>query len=99
MIEPATVPEAAKHITPSDIQHLKQLLMEERRLMGERGQSARRAEIKASGDFHLMLQTVVFMNNAVLQRFMNELVARSSLVIALHGQSAISSCGHHEHGM
>lgn len=95
MIEPGVLMEAAKHITPSDIQHLKQLLMEERRLMGERGQSARRAEIKASGDFHLMLTS--FTNNAVLQRFMDELVARSSLVIALYGQSAISSCGHHEH--
>jgi hypothetical protein len=39
----------------SEIQHLKQLLLEEGRLMGERGQTARRAEIKASGDFHLML--------------------------------------------
>ncbi|WP_075292103.1 GntR family transcriptional regulator [Pararhizobium arenae] len=95
MIEPGVLMEAARHITPSDIQHLKQLLMEERRLMGERGQSARRAEIKASGDFHLMLTSLT--KNAVLQRFMDELVARSSLVIALYGQSAISSCGHHEH--
>ncbi|MDQ0321052.1 DNA-binding GntR family transcriptional regulator [Pararhizobium capsulatum DSM 1112] len=95
MLEPGVLMEAARHITPSDIQHLKQLLMEERRLMGERGQSARRAEIKASGDFHLMLASLT--NNAVLQRFMDELVARSSLVIALYGQSAISSCGHHEH--
>jgi DNA-binding GntR family transcriptional regulator len=33
-----------------------------------------------------------------MQRFMDELVARSSLVIALYGQSTISSCGHSEHG-
>jgi DNA-binding GntR family transcriptional regulator len=33
-----------------------------------------------------------------MQRFMEELVARSSLVIALYGQSTASSCGHTEHG-
>ncbi|MNT43887.1 FCD domain protein [compost metagenome] len=35
--------------------------------------------------------------NAILQRFMEELVARSSLVIALYGRSGVSSCGHSEH--
>ena len=62
---------------------------------GERGPSARRAEIKASGDFHLLLAAVA--GNAILQRFMEELVARSSLVIALYGRSGASSCGHAEH--
>jgi DNA-binding GntR family transcriptional regulator len=64
--------------------------------MGERGQTARRAEIKASGDFHLTLAAIS--GNVIMQRFMDELVARSSLVIALYGQSTISSCGHSEHG-
>ena len=31
-------------------------------------------------------------------RFMEELVARSSLVIALYGRTGASSCGHNEHG-
>ncbi len=35
--------------------------------------------------------------NIILQRFMDELVARSSLVIALYGSSGVSSCGHSEH--
>ena len=35
--------------------------------------------------------------NIILQRFMEELVARSSLVIALYGRSGVSSCGHSEH--
>ncbi len=95
LIEPGILREAAKHMGPSHLQHLRQLLMEEGRLMAERGQTARRAEIKASGDFHLMLASMT--RNAVMQRFMDELVARSSLVIALYGQSAISSCGHQEH--
>jgi DNA-binding GntR family transcriptional regulator len=96
LVEPGILREAAARITPAEIQHLKQLLLEEGRLMGERGQTARRAEIKASGDFHLML--AVISGNAIMQRFMEELVARSSLVIALYGQSTASSCGHSEHG-
>ncbi|WP_431319858.1 GntR family transcriptional regulator [Rhizobium sp. YTU87027] len=96
LVEPGILREAAAKITPSQIQHLKQLLLEEGRLIGERGQTARRAEIKASGDFHLMLAGIS--GNAIMQRFMDELVARSSLVIALYGQSTISSCGHSEHG-
>lgn len=96
LVEPGILREAAARITTSEIQHLKQLLLEEGRLMGERGQTARRAEIKASGDFHLQLASIS--GNAIMQRFMEELVARSSLVIALYGQTTASSCGHHEHG-
>ncbi|OWV70277.1 GntR family transcriptional regulator [Rhizobium sp. R634] len=96
LVEPGILREAAAHITPADIKQLKQLLLEEGRLMSERGQTARRAEIKASGDFHLMLAEIS--GNAIMQRFMEELVARSSLVIALYGQSTASSCGHSEHG-
>jgi len=96
LVEPGILREAAARITPSQIQHLKQLLLEEGRLISERGQTARRAEIKASGDFHLTLASIS--GNAIMQRFMDELVARSSLVIALYGQSTISSCGHSEHG-
>jgi len=96
LVEPGILREAAARITPSQIQHLRQLLQEEGRLIGERGQTARRAEIKASGDFHLTLASIS--GNAIMLRFMEELVARSSLVIALYGQSAVSSCGHPEHG-
>jgi DNA-binding GntR family transcriptional regulator len=95
LVEPGILVEAAERITPSQVQHLKQLLVEEGRLMGERGQTARRAEIKASGDFHLALAAIS--GNAIMQRFMEELVARSSLVISLYGQSTVSSCGHSEH--
>lgn len=95
LIEPFILSAALARITPSEIQHLGQLLVEEGRLIGERGQQARRLEIKASGDFHLLLARIA--GNAILERFMDELVARSSLVIALYGQSAVSSCGHDEH--
>ena len=95
LIEPGIVRAAAERLTPGDIATLRLHLEQESRFMNERGPSARRAEIKASGDFHLMLAS--HSGNAILQKFMDELVARSSLVIALYGRSGVSSCGHNEH--
>ena len=94
-IEPGIVTAAARTIKPADIVRLRALLAEEQRLTVQRGRDARRAEIKASGDFHLTLATIA--GNSIMERFMDELVARSSLVIALYGQSSVSSCGHREH--
>ncbi|SMF17842.1 DNA-binding transcriptional regulator, GntR family [Xaviernesmea oryzae] len=95
LIEPGIVAAAIERITAADIEQFRRHLEEEGRYMNERGPAARRAEIKASGDFHLMLASVA--GNAILQKFMDELVARSSLVIALYGRSGVSSCGHSEH--
>ncbi|MDP3316938.1 MAG: GntR family transcriptional regulator [Devosia sp.] len=96
LIEPALAAAAIERIGPTDVARFRELLAEEDRLMGERGTSVRRAEIRASGDFHLELARVA--GNAVLERFMEELVARSSLVIALYGRTGASSCGHADHG-
>ena len=96
LIEPGIARAAAERVTPMDIASFRARLHDESRLLSERGPSARRAEIHASGDFHLLLATVA--GNAILLRFMEELVARSSLVIALYGRSGASSCGHGDHG-
>ncbi|KJF71641.1 GntR family transcriptional regulator [Agrobacterium arsenijevicii] len=95
LIEPGIIAAAVERITPADIARFREHLAEEERYMNARGPVARRAEIKASGDFHLMLASVS--GNVILQRFMDELVARSSLVVALYGRSGVSSCGHSEH--
>jgi DNA-binding GntR family transcriptional regulator len=95
LIEPGIIAAAVERITAEDIARFREQLVEEERYMHERGPAARRAEIKASGDFHLMLASVA--GNAILQRFMDELVARSSLVIALYGRTGVSSCGHSDH--
>ena len=95
LIEPGLAMAAAQRITPDEVAAFRGRLSDESRLMGERGPSARRAEIHASGDFHLLLASVA--GNAILLRFMEELVARSSLVIALYGRSGASSCGHNDH--
>lgn len=96
LIEPGLAMAAARTITAQDIAAFRERLEHESHLLHERGPSARRAEIHASGDFHLLLAKVA--GNAILLRFMEELVARSSLVIALYGKSGASSCGHGEHG-
>lgn len=95
LIEPGIARAAAERVTSSDIAAFRTRLHDEGRLLAERGPSARRAEIHASGDFHLLLANVA--GNAILLRFMEELVARSSLVIALYGRSGASSCGHGDH--
>jgi len=95
LIEPGIVSAAAERITAEDIAGFRLHLQEEARHRVERTTSARRAEIKASGDFHLMLAKVS--GNPILEKFMDELVARSSLVIALYGRTGVSSCGHDEH--
>jgi len=95
LIEPGIAIAAAGRITPEHVLAFKAQLEEEGRFIAERGPTARRSEIKASGDFHLLLASVA--GNVILQRFLEELVARSSLVIALYGRSGISSCGHNEH--
>ncbi|MGR6432396.1 GntR family transcriptional regulator [Rhizobium sp. PAMB 3182] len=95
LIEPGIATAAAERIKATDIARFRKQLDEESRFMNARGPQARRGEIKASGDFHLMLAEVA--GNQILQRFMDELVARSSLVIALYGRTGISSCGHSEH--
>lgn len=95
LIEPGIARAAADRITTAEIVAFRERLHDESRLMAERGPSARRAEIHASGDFHLLLARVA--GNSILLRFMEELVARSSLVIALYGRSGASSCGHNDH--
>ncbi|MGV8833365.1 MAG: GntR family transcriptional regulator [Devosia sp.] len=95
LIEPDIARAAAERITPTQIANFRDRLHDESQLMSERGPSARRAEIRASGDFHLLLASVG--GNTILLRFMEELVARSSLVIAVYGRSGASSCGHDDH--
>lgn len=95
LIEPGIAVAAADRIAAADVEHFRRHLENEAAHMNERGPAARRAEIKASGDFHLMVASIS--GNQILKRFMEELIARSSLVIALYGRTGVSSCGHNEH--
>ncbi len=57
---------------------------------GDRGES-----IRLSGQFHLRLAEVV--GNSVMTRFLEELVARTSLIIGLYGRRGVRSCSEAEH--
>ncbi|WP_181699655.1 GntR family transcriptional regulator [Chthonobacter albigriseus] len=96
MIEPGLALAAAARITAADVAMLEQHLATEAEAIAARGPSARRAEIHASGELHLSIAAIA--GNEILSRFLRELVARSSLVIALYGRSGASSCARDEHG-
>ena len=55
----------------------------------------RAAAIRVSGDFHLRLAQLG--NNRVLSEFLRELIARTSLIIALYEIPGRSNCAHEEH--
>jgi DNA-binding GntR family transcriptional regulator len=55
----------------------------------------RREAIRLSGEFHIRLAEVA--GNPVMSRFLVELVARSSLIIALFGSRQLFSCSEAEH--
>jgi DNA-binding GntR family transcriptional regulator len=95
-IEPGIARRACEQLTAEGLKTIAAQLEAEAAFLDRRGPQARRAEIKASGDFHLVLAS--FAGNPILARFLAELVARSSLVIALYGRSGASSCGHTHHG-
>lgn len=95
LVEPGIVASIIENATPADFARLRAHLIEEQGHMNARGPTARRAEIKASGEFHLLLAAIG--GNQILQRFIEELIARSSLVIALYGRTGSSSCGLDEH--
>ncbi|WP_181708547.1 GntR family transcriptional regulator [Chthonobacter rhizosphaerae] len=95
LVEPGLAAAAAERATAADIALLEAHLAEEAQTSATRGPSARRAEIRASGDLHLKIAAVA--GNDLLTRFLKELVSRSSLVIALYGRTTVSSCGRDEH--
>lgn len=96
MIEPGLALEAARCIASEDVEQLRDHLALEAEALAARGSSARRAEIRASGDLHLKIAAIA--GNELLVRFLRELVARSSLVIAVYGRTGASSCARDEHG-
>ncbi len=97
LIEPGLARLAATRIGAQDLAALRAHLADEAAAVSARGPSARRAEIRASGDLHLMIAARA--GNEILSRFLRELVARSSLVIALYGRTGASSCARDEHGL
>lgn len=92
LIEPMLVRTAAMRVVEAELQELQRHIGEERAAFG-RGD--RRALIRLSGEFHRRLATIA--GNRVLTEFLEELISRTSLVIALYERPAIWPCSMGEH--
>jgi DNA-binding GntR family transcriptional regulator len=91
-VETAVARHAAERATPGDLAKLGAHLGAEQRATHE---GDRRRLIRLSGEFHVLLAEAA--KNQVLHQVVKELVARSSLIIAMYG-SASGTCRTGEHG-
>ena len=91
-IELSVVRRAATRITKKQIRDLRGHVAGESAAITS---GNRREAIGLSGQFHIRLAEVA--GNPVLVRFVEELVARSSLIIALFGPRLSAACGEGDH--
>lgn len=92
LVESVTTARAAAEASSADLDGLATLQQAGRDAMaaGDRGRA-----IRLSGQFHVRIAQMS--RQSVLEGFLKELVARSSLVIALYGHRGRSDCGDAEH--
>ncbi len=91
-IEPLLAARVAEQGRAADVERLREHVAREQ---AAREAADRRAQIKLSGEFHALLAEMA--GNAVLGAMLRELIARSSLIIALYGARGGSDCGADEH--
>lgn len=91
-IERSIVEGAAPRISASEVDALRAHVAQEAKAAAS---GDRREAIRLSGEFHIRLADVA--GNPVVARFLAELVARSSLIIALFGSRQLFSCSEAEH--
>ncbi|GGB97173.1 GntR family transcriptional regulator [Pseudoduganella buxea] len=91
-LEREIVPLVIRHMTPASLRRIRAALEAEEQA---RHGGDRAAWIRLGGEFHLLLAELA--GNAVMQRFMVELVSRSSLIIALYENPGVPMCGNDEH--
>jgi DNA-binding GntR family transcriptional regulator len=91
-LEPPLANLAAQRVKKSDIKSLEKHLLQE---SAAHNSGNRREAIRLSGQFHNSLALAA--NNEVMIRIVKDLVARSSLIIGMFGDSGISNCRDDEH--
>ncbi|WP_227470267.1 GntR family transcriptional regulator [Massilia sp. YMA4] len=91
-LERTVLPLVIEHRTPASLKRIRAAITAEEQA---RHSGDRAAWIRLGGEFHLLLAELA--GNAVLQRFMVELVSRSSLIIALYENPGVPMCGNDEH--
>ena len=83
---------AVQHATPGDIAALRQQLAAEHAAMHHSGQPE---WARLASGFHL--QVAGLGRNPILLRYLNELVSRCSLIVALYEPPGNAACEHEEH--
>lgn len=92
LLEPRTAHSAALRAKPRDIERLKHHIKEEHDAL-ERGEDGR--ALMLSGNFHLEIARIA--DQDTIASFIAQLIARSSLVIALYWRQRKAMCESHAH--
>jgi DNA-binding GntR family transcriptional regulator len=92
-LEREIVPLVVQNASPASLRAIRAALEAEE---AARHSGDRASWIRLGGEFHLLLAELS--GNAVLHRFMGELVSRCSLIIALYETPGAPMCGNDEHG-
>jgi len=92
-VEPTILRNVVGRIADSEVAELRTHVARE---VGAAAAGQRHEAIRLSGSFHIRLADLG--GNPLLARFVEELVARTSLIIGLFGSPGISSCSETEHG-
>jgi DNA-binding GntR family transcriptional regulator len=90
-VERQVLTRLAKKVTDKDIQLLEQHVALEAKANSHTGP----ASIRLAGEFHILLAELS--GNGVLTRYVNELVSRCSLILALYSRPHSSECSVNEH--
>lgn len=92
LVECGLMEVAARRITAADIKDLRDLAQRERKALRDREQSA---AIKLSAAFHGRLAELS--GNKSLAEFVGQLCSRSSLILAVYGNTGHLGCESHDH--
>ena len=90
-LERAMVRQLAGRIDAAVVERLRQMVEEETRL----AQKSEVEAIRLAAEFHFYLASLT--GNAVLERYLTEIVSRCSLVLAMYGRQHSADCGAREH--
>jgi len=93
LLEPALVRDLAAGMTKAQIARLRGCTAAE---ATARAANDRRAIIRLSGEFHILLADMS--GNAFVLKMTRELCSLTCLIIALYDSPGITACPHHEHG-
>ncbi|MGB0661237.1 MAG: GntR family transcriptional regulator [Mangrovicoccus sp.] len=92
LLEPRTARSAAKRMTQADLARLQAHIDAEHEAMAE-GKAGRALHL--SGEFHLEIARIA--DQKTVEEFISQLVARSSLIIALYWRRRAALCESHAH--